>query len=83
MYGMNYTRARAVASAVALIGWGATAIGLLVFIAGLLDQAGLVPVISGLALAAAGLTHVLLAVIAKAALITAESSESIVRNTQK
>lgn len=83
MYGMNYSRARTVASAAGLLGWAAIALGVLVFVAGLLDQAGLVPVVSGLALAAAGLVHVLLATIARAVLVTAEASERIARNTDK
>lgn len=83
MSGMNYGRAHIIASLAAVLGWGELAIGVFVFLAGLLDRAGLIPVISGLALAGAGLLHILLATIARAVLVTAESSERIARNTER
>lgn len=83
MYGMNYARARTIASVAALIGWAGIVLGLIVSVVALFDFAhgGAVPILSGLAIAFAGLLHVLLATVARAVLITAESSERIARNT--
>ena len=83
MYGMNYAGARTIVSVAAVLGWAGIVLGLIVFVVALFDQAGPVPVFSGLALAFAGLLHVLLATVARAVLITAESSERIARNTDK